>query len=95
MGEPGGLTLDHTNAGAAVATGRDLLDPPVVEPDGRAALVLGVDLGEFGPGPQRRTEGPFDHVLVDHRLQPTSSFPSDGGSRFRTASSRRANDICR
>jgi hypothetical protein len=72
VGEAGGLTLDHTDAGTPVAPRRHLLDASVVESDRRTAFVFGVDLGEFGARPQRCPECPFDHVLVDHSRQPTS-----------------------
>ena len=71
MRETRGLAPDHPDPGTAVATRRHLLDASVVEPHGGAALVLGVDLGELRPGPERDTERPLDQVVVDHTSQPT------------------------
>ena len=63
--EPGGLADDDPDAGAAVAPGRQLLDPAVVEEGRRRALVLGEDLGEVAPGPQRLGQHGRQGVGVD------------------------------
>ena len=58
VGEAGGVALDDADAGATVAAAGDLLDPAVVEPRRRGALVLGVHLGELAAGAHRRTRAP-------------------------------------
>ena len=68
MGEPGGLTDHHPDAGAAVATRGQLLDPAVVEPGRRTAPVLGEDLGEVAAGSQRapKTASTTDSSITAH-----------------------------
>ena len=66
VGEAGGVAGDHPDARAAVATGRQILDPPVVEPGGRPAPILDEHLGELSAGPQRHAEDTLHHRFVDH-----------------------------
>ncbi len=61
----GRLALHDPDARAPVATGRHLLDLAVVQVGRRRALVLDVDLGEVGAGPQACAEHPLDEVAVD------------------------------
>ena len=71
VGEPGGLAGDDPDAGAAIPTAGDLLDPPVVEARRRRALVLGVDLGEVAARPHRGSEHALQNIVVDHGVQAT------------------------
>ena len=68
--EPGGVALDHPDAGTSIAARGDLLDATVVEPDAGVALVLRIDLGEVGSRADRSGQHPFQDILLDHPVQP-------------------------
>jgi hypothetical protein len=77
--EAGRLAGDDADARTAVPAAGHLFDPPVVEAGGRRPLVLGVDLGEVGTGPDRTGQHPFEHVLIDHAVEPRGDPTSRRG----------------
>ena len=66
VGVSGGLTDDDTDARAAVASGAQLLDLPVVERGTRRAAILGEHLREVTSVTQRGAEHLLEDGFLDH-----------------------------
>ena len=72
--EPGRVAAHDTDAGAALATGDELLGATLVVSCARGAAVLDEDLGEVTALAQCLVEGRSEDVGFDHRL-PTVACP--------------------
>ena len=66
VGESGGVPRDHPDAGTALASRGELLDPPVVQQGRRGRPVLGEDLGEVTAVPEGLGEHPLEYRGIDH-----------------------------